>query len=96
MLKSGKNHYFYIIRVLLVAFTTNFIVFFSFTQAMEWNACIICGSAEGELKCPAERLREGVSSGEATDSYESFIKNVAEFREKDKLPVDVKIPVTTT
>ena len=51
---------------------------------MDWEACIICGTSIGELKCPANSLQ-----GNGLSIYEVFLANVNGFKKINLLPASV-------
>lgn len=54
---------------------------------MDWSKCIICGTADGILKCPASKI-----DGTGLQSYEDLLKLVHGFREINALPAYVCMP----
>ena len=56
---------------------------------MNWEFCLICQAKEKPepLKCPLDSLQDGAD----IDAYQSFLKNVVEFRQIDSLPVELKL-----
>ncbi|CAG9822112.1 unnamed protein product [Phaedon cochleariae] len=58
---------------------------------VNWDRCVICQNDTGEsLKCPL--LTPG-TSGEQTDAYTTFLKNVEQFRSIDALPVELSFGI---
>ena len=58
---------------------------------MDWEACIICGTSIGELKCPANSLQ-----GNGLSIYEIFLANVNGFKKINLLPASVNFEEDTT
>lgn len=51
---------------------------------MDWSKCIICGTGDGALKCPATQ-----QDGKGSQAYEEFMKNVHGFKELKSLPARI-------
>ena len=58
---------------------------------MDWEACIICGTSIGELRCPANSLQ-----GNGLSIYEIFLANVNGFKKINLLPASVNFEEDTT
>jgi hypothetical protein len=57
------------------------------TSVMDCEQCLICQKNKQEsLKCPLDSLQEGIGR----EIYQSFLNNVAEFRQLDALPTELK------
>jgi len=53
---------------------------------MDWSKCIICGTAEGALKCPATQ-----QDGKGSQAYEDFMTNVQGLKALKSLPASICI-----
>ena len=51
---------------------------------MDWSKCIICGTADGVLKCPALQ-----QDGKSSQTYKNFMENVQGFKELKSLPASI-------
>ena len=51
---------------------------------MDWSKCIIYGTADGELKCPATQ-----QDSKGSEAYEEFMTNVQGFKELKSLPASI-------
>ena len=51
---------------------------------MDWSKCIICGTADGVLKCPALQ-----HDGKSSQTYKNFMENVQGFKELKSLPASI-------
>ena len=59
---------------------------------MNWSICIICHKEDdSELRCPLNK-----SSCNAREIYDTFLKNLSEFRNLGKLPIQIVLPGNVT
>ena len=59
---------------------------------MNWSTCIICQKEDhSELRCPLNK-----SSCNAREIYDTFLKNLPEFRNLGKLPIQIVLPGNVT